>query len=47
MCYVWGELVYPEWFEAFKRIWGELEVSWDDIKRTMKIWECNIEDIIH
>ena len=36
MCYVWGELVYPDWFEEFKRIWGELEIPEEDLKRTLE-----------
>ena len=34
----WKELSYPEWFERFKRIWGELKISEEDLKRTMKLW---------
>lgn len=35
---VWGGLYYPEWFERFKRIWGELEISEKEIKKTMRLW---------
>ena len=38
MTNVWQELVYPDWFEEFKRIWGELEVSEIGLKKTMKMW---------
>lgn len=37
---IWKELIYPEWFERFKRIWGKLEVSEIEIQRTMKMWKC-------
>lgn len=38
MGHVWGELYCLEWFERFKRIWGELEISEKEIKKTMRLW---------
>ncbi len=35
---IWGELFNPEWFEEFERVWGELEMSEEDLKKTMKMW---------
>ena len=23
----WGELFYPDWYEHFRRIWGEFEID--------------------
>jgi hypothetical protein len=33
----WEKLSYPEWFERFKKIWGELEILEEDLKKTMKM----------
>jgi hypothetical protein len=35
---IWEELSYLEWFERFKRIWGELEISEKSLKKTMEMW---------
>lgn len=37
---IWEELTYPEWFERFRKIWGELEISEEALKKSMKMWEC-------
>lgn len=35
----WYILVYPDWYEHFKRIWGELELSWAEMKKTIEMWK--------
>ena len=35
---IWKELSYPDWFESFKRIWGALEISEFELKKTMRMW---------
>lgn len=35
---MWEEPSYPEWFDRFKRVWGELEIPEESLKRTMKMW---------
>lgn len=34
---IWGKLFDLEWFERFKKIWGELEVSEVELRKTMRM----------